>query len=57
MTDLLHCTEGENRSQRSCNEIDELMRQAGQIIDAAERETLYRRIENLLFADGGDKCR
>ncbi len=53
VTDLLHCTESENRSERSCNEIDELMRQAGQIIDAAERETLYRRIENLLFADGG----
>lgn len=53
VTELLHCTESENRSERSCDEIDELMRQAGQITDTTERESLYRRIENLLFSDDG----
>ncbi len=54
VTELLHCTESENRSERECNNIDELMRQAGQSINPDERLALYRRIENLLFSDSGE---
>jgi len=54
VTQLLHCTESENRSERPCGEIDELMRQAGQSTVVEERQALYRRIENLLFSDTGE---
>jgi oligopeptide transport system substrate-binding protein len=54
VTDLLHCTESENRSERACNNIDDLMRQAGQSTMNEERTALYRRIENLLFSDSGE---
>ncbi|MBE2223410.1 MAG: peptide ABC transporter substrate-binding protein [Anaerolineae bacterium] len=54
VTELLHCTDSENRSRRECNNIDELMRQAGQATDPEERNALYRRIENLLFSDEGE---
>ncbi|MFO7682405.1 MAG: ABC transporter substrate-binding protein [Chloroflexota bacterium] len=54
VTHLLHCTESENRSERTCNQIDELMRQAGQSTEVEERLALYRRIENLLFSDTGE---
>ncbi len=54
VTELLHCTESENRSKRSCNDIDELMRQASQSTDTDERVALYRRIENQLFSDTGE---
>lgn len=54
VTELLHCTESENRAKRTCNNIDELMRQAGQTTNPDERAALYRRIENLLFSDQGE---
>jgi len=54
VTELLHCTESENRAKRQCNSIDELMRQAGQSTNPDERNALYRRIENLLFSDEGE---
>lgn len=54
VTELLHCSESENRSERECNNIDELMRQAGQSTRPEERVALYRRIENLLFSDSGE---
>ncbi|NHZ72031.1 MAG: hypothetical protein GWP17_02975 [Aquificales bacterium] len=54
VTELLHCTESENRAERECNNIDELMRQAGQSTQPEERLALYRRIENLLFSDSGE---
>lgn len=54
VTELLHCTESENRVRRACNNIDELMRQAGQSTIPDERIALYRRIENLLFSDEGE---
>jgi oligopeptide transport system substrate-binding protein len=52
--ELLHCTASENRSRRECNNIDDLMRQAGQSVIPEERTALYRRIENLLFSDDGE---
>ena len=54
VTELLHCSESENRARRTCNNIDDLMRQAGQSTNADERIALYRRIENLLFSDEGE---
>ena len=54
VTELLHCTDSENRTRRECNNIDDLMRQAGQSTNPEERIALYRRIENLLFSDEGE---
>jgi ABC-type oligopeptide transport system substrate-binding subunit len=54
VTELLHCTESENRARRECNTVDELMRQAGQSTNPDERIDLYRRIENQLFSDSGE---
>ena len=51
--DLIHCEESENREQRPCSEVDNLIRQAAQTTDLTEREALYRQIENLLFGDDG----
>jgi len=51
--DLLHCTESENRENRPCSEVDELIRQATLTTDLAERLALYRQIENLFFGDAG----
>ncbi|MCA9969246.1 MAG: hypothetical protein KC425_03475 [Anaerolineales bacterium] len=51
--DLLHCTESENRQNRPCSDIDQLIRQADAVTNPAERIPLYRQIENALFgADG-----
>ncbi len=54
LTELLHCTESENRAKRSCNNIDELLRQASQSTNPDERIALYRRIENQFFSDTGE---
>ena len=50
--DLLHCTDSENRQNRPCSEVDNLIRQAAGTLDPIERTLLYRRIEDMLF--GGD---
>jgi oligopeptide transport system substrate-binding protein len=53
LTDLLHCTQGENRQNRQCSEADRLMQQARTTADPQERIDLYRQIENLFFAENG----
>ena len=51
--DLIHCTESENRQNRLCTEVDDLIQQATNMPDGAAREELYREIENKLFGRGG----
>ncbi len=51
--DLLHCTQGENRQNRPCSEVDGLLAQAGTTMDTAERYDLYRQAENLFFNENG----
>jgi len=53
LTDLLHCSEGENRQNRTCSEVDRLLRQASLTPNIEERTELYRQAENLLFSDSG----
>ncbi len=53
LSDLLHCTEGENRQNRPCGEVDRLLRQASVTPQAEERAALYRQVENLLFGEAG----
>ncbi len=53
LTELLHCTEGENRQNRSCSEADRLMRQASLTPQFEERKELYRQVENLFFGEDG----
>ncbi len=53
MGDLIHCEGSENREKRPCSEVDDLIRQATQTVDLAERQALYRQIENLLFGNDG----
>lgn len=53
MGDLIHCQESENRERRPCGEVDALIQQAATTIDVAERQALYRQIENMLFGDEG----
>jgi ABC-type transport system substrate-binding protein len=54
VTELLHCTDSENRSKRPCSNLDELMRQASHSTDNSERIELYRQVENGLFSEGGE---
>jgi oligopeptide transport system substrate-binding protein len=51
--DLIHCSESENRQNRPCSEVDDLIHQAANQSDMAARETLYRDIENMLFGRDG----
>lgn len=51
--DLLHCADSENRQNRPCSEVDDLIRQAANTTDVAEREALYREIENMMFSREG----
>jgi ABC-type transport system substrate-binding protein len=51
--DLVHCTESENRQHRPCSEVDELIRQVENTSDTAEREALFREIEDVLFGREG----
>jgi ABC-type oligopeptide transport system substrate-binding subunit len=53
LSDLLHCSEGENRQNRSCSEADRLLRQASLTPQAEERIALYRQVENLFFGEAG----
>lgn len=50
--DVLHCTGGENRPNRRCSEVDDLLAQAA-VAPLTERQTLYRQAENQFFGDGG----
>lgn len=50
--DLLHCTDGINRQNRDCSEVDNLIRRAAGTLDYAERVLAYREVEDMLF--GGD---
>ena len=54
LAELLHCTDGENRSARSCSSLDEALRVAAQTTDHGERLTLYRQVENGFFGEGGE---
>lgn len=51
--DLLHCQESENRQNRPCSEVDELIRRAATTADLQERTSLYTEIENLFFGREG----
>lgn len=51
--DLIHCEDSENRENRPCSEVDDVIRRASQTTDLEERLQLYREIENMLFGDGG----
>jgi ABC-type oligopeptide transport system substrate-binding subunit len=53
MGELLHCEESENPHNRPCDEADDLIRQANDVLDTAERTTLYRQLENAFFGDAG----
>ncbi len=51
--DLIHCDESENRQNRPCSEVDDIIWRASQTTDLEERLQLYREAENMLFGDGG----
>ncbi|MCB8992006.1 MAG: peptide ABC transporter substrate-binding protein [Ardenticatenaceae bacterium] len=53
LSDLLHCSDSENRQNRPCSEPDDLLRQATAVTDPEQRITLYRQIENQFFGEGG----
>ena len=51
--DVLHCRDGENRSNRPCSEVDDIISRAALSTRAEERNALYREAEQLLFGEGG----
>lgn len=51
--DLLHCQESENRQNRPCSPVDELIRQMTGTVEFEQRFLLYREIENMLFGAEG----
>ncbi|MEM7331795.1 MAG: peptide ABC transporter substrate-binding protein [Chloroflexota bacterium] len=53
MGELIHCSESENRADRTCVDVDDVIRNASTIADQAERAALYREIEMQLFSRGG----
>jgi len=53
LSDLFHCTDGENRQNRLCSEVDRLLRQASLTPQPEERMELYRQVENLMFGEAG----
>lgn len=53
LSDLLHCTESENRQNRPCGPADDLLTQAAAVVDPDQRITLYRQVENQFFGEGG----
>lgn len=53
LSDLLHCSDSDNRQSRPCGEVDDLIRQAATTTDIAERQNLYRQVENLFFGSDG----
>jgi oligopeptide transport system substrate-binding protein len=50
---LIHCEDSENRQNRPCTEVDDLIREAASTVDLEQRRALYRQVENLLFGDDG----
>lgn len=51
--DLLHCTDGGNRQNRPCSEVDGMIRQAVGTVNPQERIMLYREIEDIFFGGLG----
>ncbi len=50
---VLHCENSENRPDRPCSTVDNLLRQAATTTDPAEAAELYREVERLFFAEEG----
>jgi len=53
MGDLMHCTDGQNREKRPCDQTDSLIKQAALTMDVEQRHSLYRQIENQFFGETG----
>jgi ABC-type oligopeptide transport system substrate-binding subunit len=53
--DLLHCSDSENRQNRPCSDVDELIHQASGERVADRRALLYRRIEESFFGAEGSE--
>jgi len=53
LSDLFHCTDGENRQNRPCDDADRSMRQARIAPQIADRVELYREAENVFFSENG----
>lgn len=51
--ELMHCAESENRPNRPCMEVDQMIQQAATELDNAARLELYRQIESDLFSRDG----
>lgn len=51
--DVLHCTDSENRQNRPCSEVDQLIRQAAATMPSPERQALYHQVESLFFSQDG----
>jgi oligopeptide transport system substrate-binding protein len=51
--DLLHCVDSENRQDRECTEVDDLIRRASFETNLNERLALYRQIESMFFSREG----
>lgn len=53
LSDVLHCRDSENRQNRPCSEVDDLIRQASTTRNPDQRWDLYRQAERLFFGEGG----
>ena len=53
-SDLLHCNDSENRQNRECSTVDDLIRQVSLETDFDERLALYRQIESMFFSRDGE---
>ncbi|MFW6070336.1 MAG: peptide ABC transporter substrate-binding protein [bacterium] len=53
LADVLHCNLSENRQNRSCSQVDNLIEQAASARSVEERWSLYREAEQQLFGDDG----
>lgn len=53
LTDVLHCRESENRMNRPCSAVDEMLLLAAGSHSLDERREIYRSAENLFFGEGG----
>lgn len=51
--DVLHCTESENRQDRPCSEVDDILQTAANELDVLARWDLYRQAERLFFGEDG----
>ena len=52
--DVLHCDNTSERIRRECNEIDDMIVQARESTDPAERVALYAQIEDAFFGEEGE---